>query len=245
MASTPKKSSTISSSKTPSKMPLKTPSKTPSKEQKCLTLTEKVAALKLMESGTATKLVAAQYGIGLTQLHRLNKRKADVLEEYEKTSNPNVKRSCRRTGNEELNAVMWTWFQDASVRNINRSGPMIREQALIVAGQLGLTSFKASTGWLDSFIKRHSIKFKANSGERGDVNMEVVDSWKERLPNLISEYEPADIFNMDETGLFFRDSSKYSYVIPGEDCGGGKRSKERITIALCASMTGKKPFVFC
>ena len=118
-----------------------------------MTLTEKIAALKLMEAGTATKLVAEQYGIGLTQLHRLNKRKADVLEQYEKSSNPDIKRSCRRTGNEELNTIMWTWFQDASVRNVNRSGPMIREKALKVADELGLSSFKASTGWLDSFVK--------------------------------------------------------------------------------------------
>ena len=28
--------------------------------------------------------------------------------------------------------------------------------------------------------------------------------------------------------------------VKGDDCAGGKRSKERITVALCASMTGEK-----
>ena len=30
------------------------------------------------------------------------------------------------------------------------------------------------------------------------------------------------------------------FVFSGVDCAGGKRSKERITVSLCASMTGEK-----
>ncbi|XP_062609218.1 tigger transposable element-derived protein 4-like [Saccostrea cucullata] len=45
---------------------------------------------------------------------------------------------------------------------------------------------------------------------------------------------------MDETGLFYRDTSRQTLFIKGQDCAGGKRSKERITVALCASMTGEK-----
>lgn len=45
---------------------------------------------------------------------------------------------------------------------------------------------------------------------------------------------------MDETGLFFRDTTNKTFRVKGSDCAGGKRSKERITVALCASMTGEK-----
>ncbi|XP_062566571.1 tigger transposable element-derived protein 4-like [Saccostrea cucullata] len=45
---------------------------------------------------------------------------------------------------------------------------------------------------------------------------------------------------MDESGLFFKDTTRKTFHIKGQDCAGGKRSKERITIALCASMTGEK-----
>lgn len=63
-------------------------------------------------------------------------------------------------------------------------------------------------------------------GERGAVDLKVVSDWKEKLPTLCEGYEPENIFNMDETGLLFRDSTKSTYFQKGEDCAGGKRSKK-------------------
>ncbi|XP_053403566.1 tigger transposable element-derived protein 6-like [Mercenaria mercenaria] len=78
------------------------------------------------------------------------------------------------------------------------------------------------------------------SGERGDVKQSTITEWAEKLPTLCADYKPENIFNMDETGLFFRDSGRKTYRLKGDDCAGGKRSKERITVALCSSMTGEK-----
>ena len=41
------------------------------------------------------------------------------------------------------------------------------------------------------------------SGERGDVDDSVCEDWKKKLPDICEGYEPKDIFNMDETGVFF------------------------------------------
>jgi hypothetical protein len=35
------------------------------------------------------------------------------------------------------------------------------------------------------------------SGESGDVNVTIVSEWKSKLPNLIKDYHPRDIYNMD------------------------------------------------
>ena len=55
---------------------------------------------------------------------------------------------------------------------------------------------------------------------------------------LCSGYDPKDIYNMDETGLFFRATTKHSYQFRGSDCSGGKHSKDRLTVALCANLIG-------
>ena len=39
--------------------------------------------------------------------------------------------------------------------------------------------------------------------ERGDVDTTTVYDWRKSLPALCEGYRPEDIFNMDETGLFF------------------------------------------
>jgi hypothetical protein len=61
---------------------------------------------------------------------------------------------------------------------------------------------------------------------------------------LIENYEACDVFNMDETGIFFRATSEQTYKEKGKECVGGKFSKERLTIALCANMTGEKQPAF-
>jgi hypothetical protein len=53
-------------------------------------------------------------------------------------------------------------------------------------------------------------------------------------------YEPKDIWNADETGLFWRLQPNESMRFKGETCCGGKLSKERITKLLCANMDGSE-----
>ena len=51
--------------------------------------------------------------------------------------------------------------------------------------------------------------YKTMSGERGDVDCSVVDDWKKKLPVICEGYEPRDIFNMDDTGIFYKADSLY------------------------------------
>ena len=84
------------------------------------------------------------------------------------------------------------------------SGPLLKEKALKFASELGVENLKTSNGWLDSFLKWNNIVFRVQSGERGEVDSDV-KNWKERIPFVCEGYAPSNIFNMDETGLFYRD----------------------------------------
>jgi len=75
-------------------------------------------------------------------------------------------------------------------------------------------------------------------GESSGVNMTEVNKWKtEVLEPLLMKYPKEDVFNIDETGLFYRKTDK-TLSFKGEKCSGGKLSKERLTVALCANMSG-------
>ena len=62
----------------------------------------------------------------------------------------------------------------------------------------------ASNGWLQKFSARHQIKFANLHGESAEVSEDAVQQWQEKLPKICAGYHPRDIFNCDETGIFFR-----------------------------------------
>ena len=64
------------------------------------------------------------------------------------------------------------------------------------------------------------------TGEQGDVDAPTVDSWTEKIPTICEGYQ--------------RYTSYKSFHVKSVDCASGKRSKEQLTLALCASMTGEK-----
>lgn len=210
-----------------------------------LTLEKKIEVIKLHEKGTSARKIAQQFSVGKTQIQETLKRKAEYLSDFESNQPADRKRKIRSTGNEEVNELTWEWFKKASAIKLPVSGPIIKEKALLVAKQLGNDDFKASNGWLESFIKRHNINFGKKSGESGDVDMKTVEEWKAKLPEICDGYEPEDIYNMDESGLYYRATSDKTYYIKGEKNSGGKQSKERLTMAFCTSMTGikEKPVV--
>ena len=78
-------------------------------------------------------------------------------------------------------------------------------------------------------------------GEDNDVTESMTAPWKETvLPTIISKYEPRNIFNADEFGLFYQALPKKTLNLKGEECSGGKSSKIRLTGLAAANMTGEK-----
>lgn len=100
---------------------------------------------------------------------------------------------------------------------------------------------QASNGWLQSFLKRNEFVSGSTTGESGGVNQATVDEWLASLPTLCAGYNPEDIFNCDETALFYRNLKlQRAYHDKNVELRGFKQSKERVSIMMCASMTGEK-----
>ena len=128
----------------------------------------------------------------------------------------------------------------ARAKYIPISGPILQEKALQLATELGFNDFKASAGWLESWKSRYNIGHFKICGDSADVNEATVTEHKASLQEKLRGFEPVDIFNCDESSLFFRALPDKTFEMRGKECKGGKLSKERVTIMLACSQTGEK-----
>lgn len=101
-----------------------------------------------------------------------------------------------------------------------------------------LSKFSASNGQLEGFEKRNDLCFKTVCEESSSVNPETCRQQIQDLSHHIADYSADDVFNADETDLFFKCLPDKTFTFKGANCNGGKISKERVTILLCCNMSG-------
>ena len=165
---------------------------------------------------------------------------SDILRDKEKwTSTPKDGDSSlhQRMGrHDNLEQALFLWFNDGRPKNAIINDDMLIEKAKTYGNQLGVQDFAYSKGWLQKFQKRHVISKHVAHGEADSADPVVVSQGRLQLQEDLAACDPQDIYNMDETGLFYR-------LLPNSTLATGpvrgkKKQKERITVALCANATG-------
>ena len=84
---------------------------------------------------------------------------------------------------------------------------MLQEEALKMKTELNdsnLGDFKASNGWLEHFKKPFGLRQTRIVRGARDAPRTIINGWMEQLPEIIQGYSADDIWNMDESGLFFK-----------------------------------------
>jgi hypothetical protein len=175
-------------------------------------------------------------------------RREEFISDYTSNCNKGIKRKYKDEDGQTIDQLVFEWFIIQRSKHIPISGPVLQEKARQFADQLGYSpnTFKGSNGWLDRFRNRHAISFRTISGESAFIDDSTIEEWTNRLPTILDGFEAKDVFNADETGLFYRATPDRSLVLSKEECKGGKKSKERFTVLLCSNFTGTeklKPIV--
>ncbi|KAK3084766.1 hypothetical protein FSP39_018528 [Pinctada imbricata] len=144
----------------------------------------------------------------------------------------------------EVEDALFKWFANARTHNVTVSGEMMREKAIDFALKLGVpdSEFECSVGWLERFKARYAIVFKRVCGESNDVAFKV----KSKLATILKDYSASDVFNADETGIFYKLMPDKTLEFKSVSCHAGKQSKERLTVMVAANMSGteKLPLMF-
>ena len=185
-------------------------------------------------------------GVGETQTQSVILDKEGILKEWKTGQSSTRKYSkVRKTPYEQLNKLVWEWFCIARSKGVPVSGALLQQKALMFSMQFGHNDFMASNGWLESFKLRHNIQSATLSGEASDISATLEADWKRHLETILEGHELKDVFNADETGVFYQDLPNKSFMVRGETCYGGKKSKQCLTLLVACSATGEKlkPFV--
>ncbi|UYV63026.1 hypothetical protein LAZ67_2002885 [Cordylochernes scorpioides] len=90
------------------------------------------------------------------------------------------------------------------------------------------------------FKGRFHISQRRLCGEGASISPAIIDEHLTNLNSILanSGYDPANIYNADETGLFFQLIPDRTLAHKDENCRGVKRMKQRITVLLCCNSTG-------
>ncbi|GFO06121.1 tigger transposable element-derived protein 6 [Plakobranchus ocellatus] len=185
------------------------------------------------------KEIAEKYGIPHNTLSTILKNRAK-LERPGLTMEFQTDRKRQRTTEKlDIDQALFLWFKQARTMSAPLSNPILTSQAERIAQELGMKDFTASIGWVERFKPRHGIALRTVSDEAAVVDCTVTNAWKEQdLPSLLKKYREEDIFNACETGSFYKCLPGKTLALKGEQCTGGKKAKERMTVLIAANMSG-------
>ena len=123
---------------------------------------------------------------------------------------------------------------------------MLREKAKNF-GKIMNLNFDPSSSWVTRWRERNLIVFKRKHGEKQDHDSEAAENWIASVwPKVHERYSASEIYNCDETGLYFRALPEETLCFKNDKLSGSKKSKERLTVLLTANMDGSdklRPFV--
>ena len=175
------------------------------RQRTVLTLEKRIELINASEENPlyTHKELSEKFGVGRSSVSEILTRKEFFRDKFTKNSGLHVQR-FKHGKREDINAAVYKWFCQARSKNISLTGAIIQDFALDLAKEVGDLDFKASNGWLDNWKRKYEIKFYKVSGESNAVSKFGFEKLKSKSPELLSSIAQSDIFNCDETGLYFR-----------------------------------------
>ncbi|CAM5085439.1 unnamed protein product [Natator depressus] len=224
-------------------------------KQKAWIVKEKLETLDRLKSGMSQAKVSKEVGVGESTLRgwiKEEEKLRSMLVELDESEG--LERKLLKTAQDnQLDRAVFTWFTQERSDGTPISSDIIRKQAEKLKKDLDFkrsgedtsapqgNEFKASSGWLNHFLKRHGIQQVTISGETRSADIKACDEYPLKLQEITIEggYAPEQIYNADETDLCYcmlLDRTLASRT-KGQKAKGFKVIKERVRILFCVNKT--------
>jgi hypothetical protein len=212
------------------------PKETPRK-RKLLTVAQKkdICLKKISTPSLKQKDIAKEYDVSEGMVSDILKEKDRWIAIDNDSYQANLKRE-KKVQFPIIEEALTVWIDKALQARLVLTESILATKALDFALLCKEDKFKASNGWLDNFKKWHNLKQYNIHGEAGSAPIQDLASMREKLHQTLRDYDPKDIFNCDETGLFWK--MKPSHTISNSPVAGTKQSKDCVTILFTCNSTG-------
>lgn len=141
-----------------------------------------------------------------------------------------------------MEEALFRWFLQARQQNQIVTSRLIMTKARNFASLLGVgEEFKFSKTWVRNFKKRYNVRKLKICGEKLSSDRGSIAPFKERFFQHLKTHSlnAHQIYNADETALFYKMLYGYTLVHPKEvSAPGYKTAKDRVTFMPCANTSG-------
>ncbi|CAH2306934.1 tigger transposable element-derived 1-like [Pelobates cultripes] len=210
------------------------------RKKEMILLEDKKEIIRKHEGGMRLTDLAKEYGRSASTI-------STILKMKEKITGRNAAKRVTRVSKqrppvlEEVEKLPLLWIEQKQRAGNSVTKAIICEKAKALHADLlkqqpGMSanaeSFKASRGWLERFKSRSGIHSVVRHREAASSDVAAAEEFAtEFLEVIVSEgYLPQQVFNCDETGLFWKRMPKRNFITEEEtSLSGHKPMKDRLT----------------
>lgn len=217
-----------------------------------LSISEKAEILSKLSRGVSVKMLTEQYGVNKSTITRIKQSERCLKDFLANTeSGPGKRQTLRSAELPKMEKALFGWFMEKRANNVPISTDILCAKAKSLHEKIKERpgEFNASRGWIQKFKKRHGIRILKVVGEKLSNKPELVNPFLQKFSQKVREHDlmPEQIYNADESGLFWKLLPQKTLVhLKETSAPGRKTSKQRITFLPCANATGSHkltPFV--
>ena len=219
------------------------------RKQKRITVEVKKEIIMKHENGVRVCDIANEYSMAKSTISTIIKNK-ELLKSVDVAKGVTKLQKQRPQILEKVENLLLIWINEKQLAGDSVSAAIICEKAKLLHSDLlskllGTSAetddFKASRGWFEKFKKRSGIHSVIRHGEAASSNEKEAEAFKVEFDKIIKEedYVPQQVFNCDETGLFWKKMPKRTFITQEEKAlPGHKPMKDRLTLLFCANASG-------
>ncbi len=155
---------------------------------------------------------------------------------------PGKRQTLKKGEHPEVEEALYMLFLQERNRHAPISGSMLAIKAKYFYKEITKKDdFVASKGWLERFKSCHGIRLMTITGEKLSNDATSIEPFKLRFLQKAKDLNlnPSQVYNADESGLFWRLLPNKTFVSYTEKSVPGRKvSKECVTILPCANAAG-------